>query len=67
MGLWDLSLALDFNLSPQLEPAGWTKKSAAPLNFERLLKEQRVALYRSATPARTALPGPLCEKPLRVY
>ncbi len=46
---------------------GWTKKSAAPLNFERLLKEQRVALYRSATLARTALRGPLCEKPLRVY
>ncbi len=46
---------------------GWTKKSAAPLNFERWFKEQRVTLYRYATLARTALPGPLCEKPLRVY
>ncbi len=47
--------------------SGWTKKSAAPLNFERWLKGQRVALYRSATLARTVLPGSLCEKPLRVY
>ncbi len=52
-------LGLDLN--------GWTKKSAAPRNFERWLQEQRVALYRSATLARTALRGPLCEKPLRVY
>ncbi len=46
---------------------GWTKKSAAPLNFERWFKAQSVALYRYATLARTALRGPLCEKPLRVY
>ncbi len=52
-------LGLDLN--------GWTKKSAAPRNFERWLQEQRVALYRSATLARTALRSPLCEKPLRVY
>ncbi len=41
---------------------GWTKKSAAPQNFERWLQEQRVALYRYATLARTALaliPQPL--------
>ncbi len=52
------------NTGPQ---GGWTQKSTAPLKVERWLQEQRVVLYRSATLARTALRGPLCEKPLRIY
>ncbi len=47
------------------QQVGWTKKSAASLNFERWFTEQSVAFYRSATLARTGLRVPLCEKPLR--